>query len=255
MKTAALAALLFLITPAAALAAKPPVVVEFYTAQGCAACVEANGLVNSLAERPGVVALTFPVDHWDYLGWADTFAKPEFAERQKAYLAPLALREPYTPQLVIHGMSQASAVEAGKVEDLLNEAARTRGPAPDIQFIGPRRVDVGSGPVPRGGGEVWMVRYDPQPREVVVRRGENRGQTLEQRNVVRRPADPDPGPGPRGRADPRGQAPRDPVGAPRPKLRRLPRAEARTRRPQFTRIVPRSSLAPALPRTRSASRW
>ncbi|WP_333587167.1 DUF1223 domain-containing protein [Phenylobacterium sp.] len=185
MKTAALAALLFLITPAAALAAKPPVVVEFYTAQGCAACVEANGLVNSLAERPGVVALTFPVDYWDYLGWADTFAKPEFAERQKAYLAPLALREPYTPQLVIHGMSQASAVEAGKVEDLLNEAARTRGPAPDIQFIGPRRVDVGSGPAPRGGGEVWMVRYDPQPREVVVRRGENRGQTLEQRNVVR----------------------------------------------------------------------
>ena len=41
MRWAALAAFLFLTAPAAALAAKPPVVVEFYTAQGCAACVEA----------------------------------------------------------------------------------------------------------------------------------------------------------------------------------------------------------------------
>lgn len=185
MRWAALAAFLFLTAPAAALAAKPPVIVEFYTAQGCAACVEANELVNSLTERPGVVALTFAVDYWDYLGWPDTFAKPEFSERQKAYLAPLSLREPYTPQLVIHGMSQASAVEAEKVETLLDEAARTRQPAPDIQFIGSRRVDVGSGPAPRGGGEVWLIRYDPRPREVVVRKGENRGQTLEQRNVVR----------------------------------------------------------------------
>ncbi|MDP2213945.1 thioredoxin family protein [Phenylobacterium sp.] len=185
MIRALLAALCLLTVPAVAAAAKPPVVVEFYTAQGCAACAEANTFVNSLAERPGVVALTFAVDYWDYLGWADTFAQPAFAERQKAYLAPLSLREPYTPQLVINGASEASGVEPEKVEDLLDDAARSQGPAPDIQFIGPRRVDVGSGPAPRGGAEVWLVRYDPKPRQVVVRRGENRGQTLEQRNVVR----------------------------------------------------------------------
>lgn len=185
MIRALLASLCLLAVPAVAAAAKPPVVVEFYTAQGCAACVEANAFVNELAERPGVVALTFAVDYWDYLGWEDTFALPEFAERQRAYLTPLSLREPYTPQLVINGASEASAVEPDKVEALLEAAAHARRPAPDIQFIGPRRVDVGSGPAPRGGAEVWLVRYDPSPREVVVRRGENRGQTLEQRNVVR----------------------------------------------------------------------
>jgi len=185
MIRALLASLCLLAVPAVAAAAKPPVVVEFYTAQGCAACAGANTFVNDLADRPGVIALTFAVDYWDYLGWEDTFALPEFAERQKAYLTPLSLREPYTPQLVINGAREASAVEPEKVEELLEDAARARPPAPDIQFIGARRVDVGSGPAPKGGAEVWLVRYDPKPREVVVRKGENRGQTLEQRNVVR----------------------------------------------------------------------
>ena len=185
MIRAAFAALCLLATPVAAAAAKPPVIVEVYTAQGCAACAEANGFVNQLADKPGVVALTFAVDYWDYLGWSDTFAQPEFAERQRAYLNQLSLREPYTPQLVINGALETSAAEADKAEALLQEALRSRPPAPDIQFIGPRRVDVGSGPVPRGGGEVWLVRYDPRPREVQVKKGENKGQTLEQRNVVR----------------------------------------------------------------------
>ena len=185
MIRALLASLCLLAVPAAASAAKPPVVVEFYTAQGCAACAQANDYVNSLAERPGVLALTFAVDYWDYLGWEDTFALPAFAERQKAYLTPLSLREPYTPQLVINGASEASAVEPEKVEALLEAAAASQAPAPDIQFIGQRRVDVGTGRAPRGGAEVWLIRYDPWPENVVVRRGENRGETLEQRNVVR----------------------------------------------------------------------
>ena len=57
---------------------------------------------------------------------------------------------------------------------------------PDMEFVrGGGHVAVGSGPSPRGGGEVWLVRYDPRPQEVDVRRGENRGQTLVLKNVVR----------------------------------------------------------------------
>ena len=47
------------------------------------------------------------------------------------------------------------------------------------------RVAVGSGRVPAGGAEVWLVRYDPDDETVTVKRGENRGQTVTQRNVVR----------------------------------------------------------------------
>jgi len=189
MRKAALFSLIVLALPPAAAArpavGKTPVVVELYTAQGCASCGEANAYVAKLAERKDVLALTFPVDYWDYLGWKDTFAQPEFADRQKAYVARLALREPYTPQVVVDGRAEAAGQKSGQVEKLLRDAARAPRAAPDIRFIGPRRVDIGSAQAPKGGGEVWLIRYDPRERDVAVKAGDNRGQTIEHKNVVR----------------------------------------------------------------------
>jgi hypothetical protein len=161
------------------------VVVELYTAQGCGACGEANVFLDKLADRPGVLALTFPVDYWDYLGWPDTFARPEFSARQRAYVSRLALREPYTPQVVVDGRKEAAALRTDKVEKLVREAELATHNPPDIRFVRARRVDVGSGHAPAGGADVWLVRYDPREQEVVVKTGENRGQSVLQRNVVR----------------------------------------------------------------------
>jgi hypothetical protein len=187
MRKAALFSLALLALPApvsAGAAAKPPVVVELYTAQGCASCGEANAYVAKLADKPGVLALTFSVDYWDYLGWADTFAKPEFAERQKAYVAKLALREPYTPQVVVDGFAQAAGSKRQRVERLVAEARRAPGNPPDIHFV-EGRVYVGSARPPKGGGEVWLIRYDPREQDVAVKSGDNKGQTIPERDVVR----------------------------------------------------------------------
>jgi len=185
MRKAALLSLILLALPAAA-AAKTPVVVELYTAQGCAACGAANVYASKLAGRAGVLVLTFPVDYWDYLGWADTFAKPDFADRQKAYVAKLSLHEPYTPQVVVDGHVQASAVNPDRVDKLIKDAAKTGRNPPDISFLsGGKRVDVGSGDAPRGGAEVWLVRYDPREQDVAVKTGDNKGKTIVQKNVVR----------------------------------------------------------------------
>jgi hypothetical protein len=184
MRTAALFSLALLALPFSAVA-RPPVVLELYTAQGCASCGQANTHVAKLAEKPGVLALTFSVDYWDYLGWADTFAKPEFADRQKAYVAKLALREPYTPQVVVDGAAQASGAKPEKVDKLLAEAAKSHRDPPEVRFSGGARVYVGSAHAPKGGGEVWLVRYDPREQEVAVKSGDNKGQTLVQKNVVR----------------------------------------------------------------------
>lgn len=184
MRKAALFSLILLAAPLQAWA-RPPVVVELFTAQGCASCGEANTYISKLAERQGVLALTFPVDYWDYLGWADTFAKPDFTARQKAYVARMGLRESYTPQIVVDGRAQAGGLQTEKVEQLLRDARKAGVNPPDVAFIGPRRVDVGSGRAPRGGAEVWLVRYDPREQQVAVKKGDNRGQTVEQRNVVR----------------------------------------------------------------------
>ena len=166
-------------------AAKPPVVVELFTAQGCSSCGKANQIVADLADDKGVLALTYSVDYWDYLGWSDTFAKPAFAARQRAYAQKFALRDVPTPQVVIAGREQASGAKAEAIETLVKTAAKAPANPPDIEFVGVTRVAVCSGPAPRGGGEVWLVRYDPREQDIAVKRGDNRGQTLIHRNVVR----------------------------------------------------------------------
>lgn len=187
---AALGVALFAATPALARhrRAPPPrpVVVELFTAQGCAACPQANALLQELAGRQGVLALTFPVDVWDYLGWADTFAKPEFSERQRAYVARFKLRELYTPQMVVDGRRETLGFEREKVQALVEAAPSASSPGPAVR-LSPEatRAVVGAGPVPARGAEVWLVRYDPMERTVKVKTGENKGKTVVQQNVVR----------------------------------------------------------------------
>jgi len=189
MRRTALALALFFcaLLPAAASAApaRQPVVVELYTSQGCSSCAGADELLNGLADKPGVLALTLAVDYWNYLGWTDTFARPEFTARQKAYMQKLALREVYTPQIVVDGRAQAAGADAKEVDSLIRKARREKRAAPHIRLLRHGRLRVGPGRSPSGGADVWLVRYDPSLQEVAVDKGENRGRTLQQRNVVR----------------------------------------------------------------------
>lgn len=163
-----------------------PVVVELFTAQGCSGCPEANRVVEALAEEPGVIALTYAVDYWDYLGWPDTFARPEFAERQRDYRTALKIRNVYTPQVVIDGRRQVSGSRAPEVQIAVDEEAARRVFPPQIEFRDTgERVGVGSGSTPVGGAEVWAVIYRPGPQMVEVEDGDNRGQTVRHINVVR----------------------------------------------------------------------
>lgn len=177
-----LLALAALASPAGA---RPPVIVELFTAQGCSSCGDANERVAELAERDEVLPLTFSVDYWDYLGWTDTFAKPEFTERQKAYAKLLGLRDVYTPQVVVDGRAQGSGAKEDGLDDLIRAARRAPSNPPDMLFQLNGKIAVGSGPRPRRGADVWLVRYDPAEVEVEVKKGDNRGETIKARNVVR----------------------------------------------------------------------
>lgn len=164
--------------------AKPrPAVVELFTAQGCGACIKANALIADLADRKDVLALTFPVDYWDYLGWKDTFAKPEFSARQRAYMKADGQREVYTPQVVVDGAPQADRSAVDKAPELIKAALKAAPPEPEMQ-LSRGRVAVGSGRAPKGGAEVWLVRYLAQPQETEVKAGENRGVMVVYRNVA-----------------------------------------------------------------------
>ncbi|HET9159122.1 MAG TPA: DUF1223 domain-containing protein [Caulobacteraceae bacterium] len=164
--------------------AKAPVLVELFTSQGCAACVDANAYAAALASRDDVLPLTFSVGYQDYLGWRDTFAKPEFGERQKAYARRLTGRPVYTPQLIIDGRAQASGMRQGQAERLIDQAARLSKASPSVRRQG-GKVVIGSGARLKGGADVWLIRYDPRSREVEVGKGENKGKVIAYRNVVR----------------------------------------------------------------------
>jgi hypothetical protein len=170
--------------PGAALARRP-VVVELFTAQGCSSCKQANAAVARLADRPNLLVLTWSVDYWDYLGWKDTFAKPEFTERQKAYDERFGKRDVYTPQVIVDGAAQVSGGKTAAIDDMVRQAEHARLDPPQMKLRADGRVAVGSGRPPKGGGEVWLIRYDPREQDVEVKDGDNRGKTLPHRNVVR----------------------------------------------------------------------
>jgi hypothetical protein len=77
---------------------------ELYTSEGCSSCPPADRAVAGLrdaAQNDLVVPLALHVDYWDYIGWTDRFAKPEFTQRQYRLAAEANSRAVYTPEVFL----------------------------------------------------------------------------------------------------------------------------------------------------------
>lgn len=165
---------------------KPPVVVELYTSQGCSSCPPAEAFLGELARRPDVLALEFHVDYWDYIGWKDPFADHANSDRQRKYSGRLGSRYVYTPQIVINGRIDAVGSDRDQVEEAIKSARETAADGPSVALS--READTvririgGTGEV--GAYDVFFVTYDAEHTTDVMR-GENRGRTLVNTNIVR----------------------------------------------------------------------
>lgn len=178
------AALIALAVPAAAMEQKPLTVVELFQSQGCSDCPPANANVMALSSRPDLLTLSFGVTYWDYLGWKDTFASPQYTARQWDYAHALHHSEVYTPQVVVNGRADIVGRDRGALEALIAREANSAGPA--VGFA-QNTVSVGAGPsgAHQGADQVWLVRFDPNIENVPIARGENSGLTLPHKNVVK----------------------------------------------------------------------
>jgi hypothetical protein len=170
------------LSPATAQDANGPVVVELFTSQGCSSCPPANANLAAIADKPGVLALSFGVTYWDYLGWKDTFAQPAFTDRQRNYEGPLGHDGPFTPQIVVDGKADTVGNVRADVESLIAAAHRT--PLTHLHLAA-NTLTIDAGQAPARAADVWLVRYDPRIEQVPVQRGENAGVTLPHKNVVR----------------------------------------------------------------------
>lgn len=165
-------------------AAPGPVVVELFTSQGCSSCPPANANLAAIADRPDVLALSFGVTYWDYIGWKDTFAKPEFTNRQYAYVHSLHRATAYTPQMVVNGEMDLVGNSADELDRFIGAARKDASAAAPQIVLSDGKVSIGAGPVPEDAADVLLVRYDPNIVEVPVARGENTGRTLPHKHVV-----------------------------------------------------------------------
>jgi hypothetical protein len=190
-----LAAVLFLacvFAPAAnaqSTARKAQVVVELFTSQGCTQCPRANRLLGMFSREDGVLALTFPVGIWDYLGWRDTLAQPPFSDRQRAYSQTLHVRGRFTPQLVFNGANQISASywdEARAAIEQAHAAPVSEWPPLSLSRLSSNRarVAIGRG-ARRPDADVWLVAFDPGPVAVYITRGVNVNRRIYHYNLVR----------------------------------------------------------------------
>jgi hypothetical protein len=159
--------------------AQAATVVELFQSQGCSSCPPAIANVNALADKPDILPLMFAVTYWDRLGWKDTFAKPEFTDRQVAYGRTFG-DGAYTPEVVINGRADLVGADRRQLEAAIAKTAPLQGPS--LSHAGDA-ITIGAGA--GANADVWLVRYDPRVQQVAIGAGENSGITIAHRNIVR----------------------------------------------------------------------
>jgi hypothetical protein len=173
---------------ALASAGEPRALLELFTSQGCSSCPAADKLLGEFANDPSLIAVSVPIDYWDYLGWKDTLASPAHSARQRGYARVRGDRQVYTPQIVVNGSTHVLGSDRSAVEHAIALTDRNAAimSVPVLMSVGGSHLNV---KIAAGkehiGGEVWLC---PLARSVPIEigRGENHGRTVTYHNVVRR---------------------------------------------------------------------
>ncbi|MGQ0455881.1 MAG: DUF1223 domain-containing protein [Hyphomicrobium sp.] len=165
-------------------------VLELFTSQGCSSCPPADKLLQTFANDPTVIALSLPVDYWDYLGWKDTFASPRNSERQRGYAKTRGDGAIYTPQIVVNGSvhvngSRKSEIE-GAIDITASDATRNHVPVRLWKERNTLNIAIGapSPGKPVREATIWLGVVQAAG-DVEIKRGENAGEKITYTNIVR----------------------------------------------------------------------
>jgi hypothetical protein len=168
--------------------AGPRAIVELFTSQGCSSCPAADKLLGELMRDPSLVAISLPMDVWDYLGWKDTLADPRNTARWQGYAKSRGDRERYTPQVVVNGAVHALGSDRAAIEKAI-EKSRHLEHVMSVPVTASRSGDRLTIALPDGApaaGATVSVWGLAKAITVMITRGENKGRTVTYHNVVRR---------------------------------------------------------------------
>ena len=165
-------------------------VIELFTSQGCASCPPADALLKTFADDPSIIALSLPVDYWNYLGWKDTFASARNSERQRNYARNRGDGAIFTPQAIVNGITPVNGSSEAAIKSAIEDTRKAGGPAQvPIRFWQERNTlnfalaGDPPGHAPREA-TVWLGVVQ-MTGSVPVKEGENAGKTLTYTNIVR----------------------------------------------------------------------
>lgn len=160
------------------------VVAELFTSQACRFCPAANDWLALAGEREHVLALAYGVDYWDAMyNWPDEYARPEFVERQKAYVDAGEARRVFTPHLVINGGPERMRFSPERAEEALAAASFLTVPEARVENnVITIRLD---GPRLEAPADVWVMHYTPGAETRLIGSGGNAGLEMTHYNMVR----------------------------------------------------------------------
>ncbi|MEK1928474.1 MAG: thioredoxin family protein [Pararhizobium sp.] len=168
-----------------AVAGEPAGVVELFTSQGCSSCPPADAALKKLIDDGKVVALSYHVDYWNYLGWADTLATKDNTARQYAYARMLGRSGVYTPQAILNGRDHINGADLDGINRRLAEmSSKDKGlVVPVNATVRKDEVDINVG---AGNGKAnVVVVYFNREQIVDVKKGENSGKKISYWHAVR----------------------------------------------------------------------
>ncbi len=170
--------------------ADPRAVVELFTSQGCSSCPPADKILGELARDPSIIALSLPIDYWDYLGWKDTLADSRFTARQKAYSQMRGDRDVYTPQVIVNGEIHVIGSDLAGIKNAMRDTEKSGDvmSVPMSMTVSGQQLNVSVAARPENQaprhGEVWICAVS-RAVPIKIGRGENRGREIVYHNVVR----------------------------------------------------------------------
>jgi hypothetical protein len=171
----------------AAVRAQTPVVVELFTSEGCSSCPPADLLLAKLENMQPVagahvIGLSEHVDYWDRLGWRDPFSSLQFTLRQQDYSEVLHDSGPYTPEMVIDGVTGFVGSDASRAIQTIANAARAPKTVVSIAAVA-GRVSIKVASVTSPADVLLAITESGLLSNVSA--GENKGRRLTHTAVVR----------------------------------------------------------------------
>lgn len=165
---------------------KPKAVIELFTSQGCSSCPPADAALKQINSAHEVLGLAMHVDYWDRLGWKDTFASPEYTERQYRYAHSLRERQVYTPQAIINGRTHIVGSRKQDILDTVEKFDHTnKGMIVPVNLEQIGKIIRVSIPKTEPGRDATLYAFYFNPlEEVEITRGENAGRKLQYSNIV-----------------------------------------------------------------------